>query len=353
MRDVSAKEARLVAHSPVREQDIVTLARCLSAGHGCSLGTLATKTGASPEVVLQTIIALRVQGVTVLEEDSQTYRLGTPLDLLDGTLLRHELAKTAPGLDIEILDECESTSTLLASRLATAPSGTVITCEHQRAGRGRRGQHWKSGLAAGLTFSLLWRFGGGPTALSGLSLAVAVTVAKALERRGLAGIGLKWPNDLFYRGRKFGGILIEVSGSAQGPGTAIIGIGLNVRLPVEIADEIDRPVTDLAEVAATGSGTPEKFNMPDRTTILADVLAALAAMLPQYEHDGFSAFREDWQSRHAHQGRHVMLVRDNRTVAEGEAVGVAEDGALLLRSARGLERFHSGEVSLRASGTGS
>lgn len=331
---------------------LLALARTLSSGEYLSLGDLAARMDLSPEDVRRGIDVLKSQGVKVIEECGIRYRLDAPLDLLDGNLLRRELADRAPDLVVELVDECDSTSELLASRLATAPGGTVLTCEYQRAGHGRRGHRWTSGLAASLTFSLLWRFGGGSTALSGLSLAVAVAVSQALERRGLSGISLKWPNDLLFRGRKLGGILIEVSGSPHGSSTAIIGIGLNVRLPVEVHAVIDRPVTDLAEVASIGVGNGNSSPLPDRGALLGEVLTALAVMLPRYEQAGFAAFRAAWEERHAHRGKQVLLLRDSLTIAEGEAVGVAEDGSLLLRTARGLERFHSGEVSLRTSGLG-
>ena len=263
---------------------------------------------------------------------------------LDSVALQRDLAARAPALTVKVIEECGSTSTLLAERVAAdpaTPGGSVIACERQVAGRGRRGRVWMSEAGASLTFSLLWRFGGaarrGP-ALSGLSLAVAVAVAQSLEQMGLIGIVLKWPNDLLYEGAKLGGILVEVSG----PGIAIIGIGLNVQLPPGFAATLDRAVTDLA--AMTGG----RFVLPDRTTLLAGVLAGLAAAMERYDREGFAPFRAGWQVRHAHQGLHVSLLRDDQSVAaEGIATGVAEDGALLLRTAAGLQRIHSGEVSLR------
>jgi len=262
---------------------------------------------------------------------------------LDAAALRRELAIRAPALIVEWLDECASTNTLLAERIAAGidvPGGTVIACEHQTAGRGRRGRAWMSEGGTSLTFSLLWRFGrrNGPAALSGLSLTVAVAVAQALEQMGFVGIALKWPNDLLHDGAKLGGILVEVNA----PGAAIIGIGLNVQQPPDFAATLGRPVTDLAAIAEG------RFVLPDRNALLAGVLAGLAAAMERHDREGFGAFRAAWQLRHAHQGLQVSLLRDDQSIAaEGVATGVAGDGALLLRTASGIERIHSGEVSLR------
>ena len=72
----------------------------------------------------------------------------------------------------------------------------------------------------------------------------------------------------------------------------------------------------------------------------------LRSALEQFAHAGFAPFRAEWLQYHAWQGRQVTLRVAEGTVADGEAVGVGEDGALLLRSARGVERFHSGELRL-------
>lgn len=319
-------------------QSLLPLARLLAGGSAAAASMLAATLGCSAEVLRSSIDALRALGVDVVEKDGML-RLAAPLDLLDAGRLR-SLCQAQSGLHVEVLDECDSTNAQLTAR-PDALSGTALACEHQSAGRGRRGRAWTSGLGGSLTFSLLWRFAAAPAALSGLPLAVAVIAATELERQGYSGIALKWPNDLLHDGRKLGGILIETTRPArQGETACIIGMGLNVRLAAGLASTIGRPVTDLAGLM---KGSPP----PERTTLLAGLLCALAAQLPLYQAQGLGAFRDEWLRRHAHQGRHVMLMLEDKLMLEGEAQGIAEDGALLVRSVRGLERVVSGEVSLR------
>jgi biotin-(acetyl-CoA carboxylase) ligase len=71
--------------------------------------------------------------------------------------------------------------------------------------------------AGNIYASLVWQFQQGPASLSGLSLAIGVAVIKALEIHGIVGADLKWPNDIYWQQRKLGGILVEVSGEADGP----------------------------------------------------------------------------------------------------------------------------------------
>jgi BirA family biotin operon repressor/biotin-[acetyl-CoA-carboxylase] ligase len=189
-----------------------------------------------------------------------------------------------------------------------------------------------------LTFSLLWRFTRGAAALSGLSLAVGVALARALAATGAIGVALKWPNDIVRGGAKLAGTLTELAGDALGPTTAVIGIGLNVRLSDATRARIGQPAADLE--SACGSA-------PDRNRLLAGVLVELGRVLDAFAGDGFAPLRAEWQRCHAHQGRRVELLMPDGSRQSGHARGVAEDGSLLLETRAGLKRFHSGEVTLR------
>ena len=247
---------------------------------------------------------------------------------------------------VDALAECGSTSTLLLERAAQgAPSGTVIVADRQHAGRGSRGRHWLATPQASLTFSVLWRFDGGLERLAGLSLAVGLAVVRALESCGAAGISLKWPNDVLLDDAKLVGILVELQSHGQndpGSALAVIGIGLNLQLPDgEIErDGVALPVAALADALA---------ELPERHELFARLLIELARVFDDFSSGGFAALREQWQARHAWQGRPVRLLRDGRVVQQGICRGADDDGALLVQTANGLERNLSGDLTLRAS----
>jgi BirA family biotin operon repressor/biotin-[acetyl-CoA-carboxylase] ligase len=267
--------------------------------------------------------------------------------LIDPARLSELLGAGRGRFDVDAIAECESSNETLLQRAANgAPAGAVVVADRQRAGRGRRGRAWMSSPEASLTFSLLWRFAGDPTRLSGLSLAVGVAVARALEACGVEGVALKWPNDVLLGGQSGGklcGILIEISGE-RGAIAVVIGIGLNL-LPPTIAD--DRagalPAASLAD-----AGTP----LPERHRLLAALLDALATTLDTFAAGGFAALRHEWQLRHGWQGLPVRLHVDagaGDALASGRCLGADEDGALLIETADGrIERFLVGDVSLRA-----
>lgn len=317
------------------------LLRLLSDANFHSGAALARELDAAPSAVRIGLSELEQLGIELVRVRGRGYRVAQAYDCLDAAGVSARLGALAPQFNFELVDRCASTNTLLLERArAGALSGSVIACELQTAGRGRRGNSWQSGLGSSLTFSLLWRFAGGAAGLSGLSLAAGVAVARALESAGIPGVQLKWPNDLLHAGRKLGGILVEVHADATGSTAAVIGVGLNLRLPSGLRDRIAQAVTDAASISGL---------VPRRNPLLAATLIELARVLDQFAADGFAPLREEWTARHAHQGKAVTLSSGGADTVTGRAAGVAEDGALLLETARGVERCVSGELSLRAS----
>ncbi len=313
--------------------------RLLADGRFHSGTEVAAALGRTRAAVSSTLKGAEALGVPVFSVPGKGYRLAEPLEFLDALEIVRALGPAATRVRLTLLDEVDSTSTRLAALAqAGAPSGTCVAAEWQREGRGRRGRRWESGPGSSLTFSLLWRFDQGPGSLAGLSLAVAVAAARALERAGVQGVGVKWPNDLVADWKKLGGILVETSGEMQGPTTAIVGVGLNYRLAEAVAGRIDQPATD---VASLGDAPPS------RNALFAALLAELVAALDRFSREGFAGFRDAWRARHAYAGRRVTVLEGGAAAREAEVVDVAEDGALLVTAGGVPARLTSAEISLR------
>ena len=282
---------------------------------------------------------LEATGIEVYKVHGRGYRLPYPVSLLDRAAVERHLGAQAGRFALDIRDTVDSTNTALIERAAQgAPGGTVLAAEWQAAGRGRLGRAWHAGVGEALTFSLLWRSARGAGALSGLTLAVGVALARALQSAGAGGVALKWPNDILWRGGKLAGVLTELQGDALGPTAVVIGIGINVRLSEATRARIGQATADL-ETACEAA--------PDRNRLLAGVLIELDGVLEAFDRDGFAPLREEWLQRHAQQGRRVTLTLPDGARRSGHARGVAEDGAFLLETRAGIQRFHSGEISLR------
>jgi BirA family biotin operon repressor/biotin-[acetyl-CoA-carboxylase] ligase len=265
---------------------------------------------------------------------------------LDATALRDALpvAARARCAAIEVLAEIDSTNSELLRRRTPERGIVALFAERQSGGRGRHGRVWASPPGANLYLSLARGFEGALARLAGLSLAVGVAVAEALRDLGASGVALKWPNDLVVDDGsalcKLGGILVE-AGLQEGRPRAVIGLGLNLRMPADAAAAIDQPWTDLH--ALLGSDTPP------RATVAVAVLAALTEALETFDAQGLTPFLPRFAALDALREAEVVAIDgDRRTV--GIACGADADGALRLRTAAGELALRAGELRVRRTG---
>ena len=279
-----------------------------------------------------------------------------------------QLTPLLPGLSVEVVARISSTNTALLERarivspaaedsdpaqvrrsIESAAFGRraadlqpcLLVAENQTHGRGRQGRVWQAAPGASLTFSLALPLA--PKDWSGLSLAVGVALADALDPLGPAGhgaaprLGVKWPNDLFLLekagARKLGGILIETvaAGSRR---LAVIGIGLNV-LPLT-GNDTAGGFASLQEIDSDTSA-PQ---------VLSRVARPLVEGLRRFEREGFAGFTEAFARRDLLRDRAIRTTHPD--VPEGVALGVADDGSLQVRTPDGsVHAIDSGEVSVR------
>lgn len=317
------------------------LLSALAAAEPISGAGLAAKTGVTRAAIWKQIEALRARGVPIEASGAAGYRLPWPLQMLDADQIR---AGIPPSLGqrlgaLEVHWELDSTSSELQRRGADAADFSVLLAETQSAGRGRRGRQWLSPPGLNLYLSCLKRFDRGFAALGGLSLAVGVIVMRTLEKLGIDGTGLKWPNDLLTAEGKLGGILVELSGEYQGPCAAIVGIGLNLRLTPALREQAGQPASDLASLT---HGAP-----PDRNRVAATLIAALIEGMQQFERDGFAGFVDEY-ARHDLLKDQPLQLSGALGSFEGVGAGVDARGALLVRAQDGsLRQVDSAEVTVR------
>ena len=260
-----------------------------------------------------------------------------PLDAWPLAELSAQLDALLPGCRVELVDEIDSTNTELMRRARTgrASEAVLLAARRQSAGRGRMGRAWQSQTgaadAASLTFSLGLPLA--PRDWSGLSLAVGVAVADALDPGARAGLQLKWPNDLWLADRKLGGILIETAVSPADAASryAVIGVGLNIG-PRQ-AEGMSTPPASLSEW------------QPEATApaALAQIAGPLLLTVLEFADAGFAPLAERFAARDALRGREVQL--SDGTV--GRCEGVGWSGELLVHTAAGMTSITSSEVSVR------
>lgn len=319
------------------------LLAALSDQRAVSGSELADRLGVTRAAVWKQIEALRELGAPIEAAAGAGYRVAWPFEALDAKRIAAALdgATRARLAAIDVHWQIDSTNAELLRTAGAVPGGMrVCVAEAQSAGRGRRGRTWQSPLGGNLYFSLLCPFAQGMGALAGLSLVVGVATIAALADCGVAEIGLKWPNDVIARERKLAGILVEVGGEFLGPCHAVIGIGINLRLPAAARAAIDQPVIDVASLAAEAP--------PSRNRLAAHLIVRLVEALDRFRSGGFAAFRADYARSDLLHGRAIRVLAADAT-HEGIAAGVDGRGALIVRSGNVLTHFDSAEVSVRTS----
>ncbi|MSX01543.1 MAG: biotin--[acetyl-CoA-carboxylase] ligase [Actinobacteria bacterium] len=231
-----------------------------------------------------------------------------------------------PHLHLQSIGSTNQRARELAA--AGAPHGTLVTADHQTAGRGRQGRDWVAPPGSSALISVVLR---DPPAL--LPLIAAVAVAESCGPQAQ----IKWPNDILIedsQGRlgKVAGILCE--GRPQ-EGWGVVGIGINVALDLDAAPE------EIRTTAATLALEPSA-----RRLIVAQTVAALGAalLLPP------DLILERWRQRDALAGSQVSW-QTAGGLQHGTAIGVGGDGALRVESSDGEElELDGGEVHLEPAG---
>ncbi len=318
----------------------IDLIRSLADGHWHSGEALARQLGVSRTAIWKRLRELEAVGLELHKLTGRGYRLARALDLLDAERIAREIApERRAQLDaLQVLSFTDSTNHVL---LESGMQRGLCFAEYQSAGRGRRGRSWVSPFGANLYFSAVWSFTAEPAALAGLSLAVGVGLADLLRGLGCQGHGLKWPNDLYWRGRKFGGVLIEHRGEAGGPWRVVVGVGLNLDMSEQQAEAVAQPWTSLTEIY-TAQGAP----MPQRNLLAGRCADALLAVLERFGAEGLAPFRQRWSEFDlAH--NELVRIEDAGRWQEGRACGIDSDGALLVQIGGERRRYVSGEISLR------
>lgn len=316
------------------------LLRLLADGSFHSGVELGAALGISRASVCHGMRALAQQGIDVYAVYGKGYRLPEPLELLDEEAIRAHLAPEVNEAlaRMEVHLELTSTNAYLMQRAQRgAPSGWVCFAERQTAGRGRRGRTWVSPFGGNIYLSVLWRFPSVAAVANGLSPAIGLAVAEALHAAAVADVGVKWPNDVVWNGRKLGGVLLEMAGESAGPCCVVAGVGVNVALPPEEAAAIDQPWTDMRSI----TGAPVA-----RNHLAATLLEHIVSTLAEFERDGFSRFSERWRARDAWAGRPAQLVLPGEAV-RGTVAGVDPQGALLFEREGQTRAYTTGELSLR------
>ncbi len=229
-----------------------------------------------------------------------------------------------------------------ALALKGAAHGTAVLADTQLAGKGRLGREWISPPGTGLYCSIIIRpklsFPEYPKLTLTAGLALCVVIETLLPD---CLFGLKWPNDLYCKGRKAGGILLESSSLLKNDedSFAVVGIGVNVNTRFE-----DFPVTIQEKGTSLFMESDMLWDIPG---LYQQIHESLMKYVRIHEQQGFNEILKEWRKRDVLLGKEMQWLTRDKKVITGCGLGPDENGQLLARDREGrVHEILSGDVQL-------
>jgi len=310
----------------------------LISGEWVSGEEMAKRLAISRAAVWKQVQTLRQRGYEISSSTGKGYRLTKKIDLLDADRFSRSLKTGWLGRDMRILDEVSSTNATALALVSSCPDGTVILAETQTQGRGRLSRPWAS-PPGGIWMSLVLKPVMPLNHVYQINMAVSVALCRALSSLFGLDAGIKWPNDLLIRELKICGILMEVGAQVDRLDYAVVGLGLNAN-------------NDLSQFPADWRSTSLAAQLGheiDRCDLICRILEEMEVA---YENMGSNEIFEEWRSRSLTLNRQVRITSAAGDLV-GQAVDLAEDGALILQIGDEQKRVLAGDcIHLRAAAAG-
>jgi len=301
---------------------------------------LAQEIGTTRSEVWRLVQQLRIFGVEIAGHPSSGYQLTAVPDLLLPEMLQPLVRSTIFGEHIHHYYRAGSTNNLALEAAASgAPEGSVFLAEQQTAGRGRGSNQWHSAESTGIYCSVILRPPLPPSDVLVLSLAAGLAVQSAVQEIDSRALpDLKWPNDLLIRGKKFCGILTEMSAEATRVRHIVVGIGINVNqshFPGELAETATSlQLTTGAEWSRVELCTALLKSLDREYKNLLANPGTPAEIVQRFEERSSSA-----------RGRQVQV--DEDTGFDGVTEGLDTRGFLRVRTGHGVRIVYGGTVRLK------
>ncbi|OPX76152.1 MAG: putative biotin ligase [Methanosaeta sp. PtaB.Bin018] len=297
---------------------------------------MATRQGISRAAVWKQIQSLRTKGYEIESSTRKGYRLAKFHDPLDADMICEGLRTKWLGKDLRCFDEVCSTNDVARSVARECRNGTVILAETQTQGRGRLSRPWAS-PPGGIWMSLVLKPKISLDRAYRINMAVSVAVSRSMCALYGLDVGIKWPNDLLIGGRKVCGILMEISAEVDRVDWAVVGLGINANIDV-MGFSVDWRATSLRQ---------ELCQDVSRIDLIQRLLLEIEGT---YHRMHSRDLYEEWRRRSVTLGKQVRITSASGDLS-GEAIDLAEDGALLIRAEDKIKRVLAGDcIHLRAPG---
>jgi len=326
----------------IEHEKYILLINALQESHSISIKDLSLKLDCDRKAIKEKVIALAELGAP-LKANGQYVSLirNSYIELLSDLQIRKSLDTQAnqKEVDIHLFATIGSTNQHLKNFKTVSGQNSIVSiAECQTAGVGRLGKRWVSPFGGNIYFSMRTKVIVPTHKLGSFSLVVGISVIETLRLFGLENLNLKWPNDIYYNGKKLSGVLIEIVAHDKYSVDLIIGIGINVKMDNRFSANIEQEWIDL--------DTLTEDCIMSRNKIIATLINTLHRSIEKYEAEGFSQFREIWKDVDYLYGKRVDTF-GTKNQYSGIAEGITANGELMINLDGNVVNISSGEVSVR------
>lgn len=290
----------------------------------------------SRAAVWKSVRALKKIGFIIEGISRRGYRLLETISFLSVDILKKQSSLSSRFKTIEVFDEIDSTNTYLIQRIYEySKIPRICMAEQQTFGRGRRQRSWHSPFAQNIYLSILWRLEN-HSELTSFSLVVCLAIISVLEKIiPSTELKLKWPNDIYFQGKKLAGVLIETHTEVNDQAHVVIGIGLNVNMQKASKKMIDQAWTSLKQILQ---------NNVERNYLTAKIIDACVHYFEIYQQQGFAYFKNQW-NRYDFCHNKLLRIHCQGVELEGVAKGVDNQGRLQIATAAAKNvHIQAGEI---------
>jgi len=289
----------------------------------------------SRSAVWKHIEELREKGYAIEAVPNRGYKLLCCPDKLISYEIQSGLKTKFLGKEILCYDTVDSTNEIVFKYgIEGKKQGLVVCAETQKKGKGRLGRAWISPKGKGIYMSFLLTPKIKLKDVAMLTILCAVAVNDAIKKTTGLKTEIKWPNDIFFKEKKLAGILTELSADTDQIKFVVIGIGINVNTSIKNLPENSTSIKH--EIKAGLS----------RVNLIREVLLSFEKWYLASQEKGFSSVVLKWKKSCSTIGKKIIFCDImSQAKIEGEAIGIDENGGLIIKTAQGrIIKKMSGDI---------
>ena len=285
----------------------------------------------------KTISNIKSYGLNLVE-DSNYYQLEKSLELLSDSNIYNHLSELgcSHNLCISVKDIVQSTSKEFNPSDIDGKEIKISLAEYQTSGRGRQSRRWVSPFASGICFSIYQQvtYANFPV---GLSVFIGIELIKCLKKQGLRGLRIKWPNDLYFKERKLGGLLVELHQTRSGVLVANVGLGINYKLPAKEnwGENLDFKPIDLSKIKGSSH--------LNRNLLAAHFINSIINSLLSFNEDSLRIVQSDWRNLDMLFNKELKIQVGSQ-ILRGINKGIDSEGRLILEANGETKTIVSGHI---------